>query len=61
MMYWRASADKFGEHYRVRLFCTKTKGGTFAKVGELTMLDEEWEDLKVRLDLMVTGGSEAVF
>jgi hypothetical protein len=50
-MYWRADVDKFGDQYSVRLFVSKMRTGTFVGVGELTMREEEWEDLRAKLGL----------
>ncbi len=50
-MYWRAHTDKLGDHYHVRLFVAEVPSHTFAGVGELTMRESEWDDLRKRLDL----------
>ncbi len=40
---------KLGGHYHVRVFTSKAMNMTFARCGELTFSEEEWNDVRNQL------------
>lgn len=48
-MIFRFHHNRHGAHVRIGVFAAKAAGLTFDKLGDLTMRDDEWPDLRALL------------
>ena len=53
-MFWKAHTHQDGEYIHILLFVSEKDEGTFTGVGELTMRQPQWDDLRNRLDPKIT-------